>query len=146
MTDLTLERTLRRSRIAMWIAVAAVFSFIFWAWLAQLDMITRAQGQVIASSRTQVIQAVDGGVIDDLRVREGDMVKRGEVLARLDRNRAEAGYLEAESKVKALTAMVTRLRAEVLGKPLDFPKDLTDAEAYIEAERTLYQKRRTSLE
>lgn len=146
MTDLTLERTLRRSRIALWIAVAAVFSFLFWAWLAELDQITRAQGQVIASSRTQVIQAVDGGVIEELRVREGDMVKRGEVLARLDRNRAEAGYQEAESKVKALTVQVARLRAEGLGRPLEFPKDLQDADAYIEAERALYQKRRTALE
>jgi len=77
-------------RLAVWGSLFALGLFVAWAYHADIDQITRGQGQIIASSRTQIIQAPDGGVLEDLRVREGAEVQRGEVLALLDRTKVEA--------------------------------------------------------
>ena len=66
-------------RMLIWGSALAIAGFLIWADWAELDQITRANGQVIASSRNQVIQAPDGGVLAALPVREGAQVKRGEL-------------------------------------------------------------------
>ncbi len=105
----------RGLRLSVWFSLLAIGLFGTWAYNAEIDQLTRGQGQIIASSRTQIIQAPDGGVIEDLRVREGAEVQRGEVLAVLESTKVEAAYRESESKVGALSATVSRLRAEVYG-------------------------------
>ncbi len=105
----------RASRLLLWASIATVTGFLLWANWAELDKITRASGQVIVSSRNQVIQAPDGGVLEKMLVREGDTVKRGQVLFRFDQTRAGAGAQESLAKAAALRAAVARLRAEVFG-------------------------------
>lgn len=105
----------RASRLLLWVSMATVAGFLFWANWAELDMVTRATGQVIASSRNQVIQAADGGVLERMLVKEGDSVKRGQVLLRFDQTRAGAGQQETLAKAAALRAAVARLQAEVFG-------------------------------
>jgi adhesin transport system membrane fusion protein len=108
------------SRLLLWASLLTVAGFFFWAQWAELDKITRATGQVITSSRNQVIQSPDGGVLADMRVKEGDRVKRGEVLFRFDRTRAIAGRDESQAKAAALRAAVARLHAEVFGGEPNF--------------------------
>ena len=105
----------RASRLLLWSSVATIAGFLFWANWAELDTITRASGQVIVSSRNQVIQAPDGGVLESMLVKEGDTVKRGQVLFRFDQTRATAGHQESLAKAAALRAAVARLQAEVFG-------------------------------
>jgi adhesin transport system membrane fusion protein len=105
----------RASRLLLWSSVATIAGFLIWANWAQLDTITRASGQVIVSSRNQVIQSPDGGVLENMRVKEGDTVKRGQVLFRFDQTRASAGHQESLAKSAALRATVARLQAEVFG-------------------------------
>ena len=73
-----------RPSILVWSLAIAVAALIMWAQHSIIDESTRASGTVIASSRVQVIQSVDGGVLEQLRVHEGDRVRKGEVLAVFD--------------------------------------------------------------
>src|SRR5206468_3890192 len=90
-----------------------------------IDESTRASGTVIASSRVQVIQSVDGGVLEQLRVREGDRVRKGEVLAVFDETRTRASLQETEAKRTSQRATMARLEAELGGTEPQFAPELT---------------------
>jgi len=98
-----------------------------WSALADIDRVTRAAGHLIASSRVQIIQASEGGVIKSLRVREGDRVEAHQVLAELDPARSRASLLESEARVAALTLAIDRLRAESSGADEWVPTDAAQA-------------------
>ena len=132
-------------RLVVWILGLVMLAFGLWAHWAELDQITRAPGSVIASSKTQVIQSMDGGTIQALHVREGDTVKAGQVLLQFDRTRPEASYLESRAKMAALTATVARLQAEVLGTSLEFPALVRSYPEIQKAQTQLYGKRQSAI-
>ena len=132
-------------RILIWSSAVAIIGFLIWADWAELDQITRASGQVIASSRNQVIQVPEGGVLSELPVKEGALVKRGQLLARFDKTKAEAGYLESAAKASALKATVARLNAEVFGGKPKFPPDLEGYPEFRENQLALFNKRRSAV-
>lgn len=141
----TLAHQLRRSRLVMWMSFLSLLIFLIWAWLAQIDQITRAPGAVIASSRTQIVQSHEGGILEQLVVREGDTVERGQVLARLERTRAETAWLETRARAAALTATVARLQAEVFGGEPHFDAALKDYPEFLHNQRSLLSKRRAAI-
>ena len=102
--------------LALFLAV-----FLVWAYFSNVEEVTRGQGSVIPSSREQVIQSLDPGVLSEMLVREGDLVERGQVLLKLDTARSSAVYREAKNKADALEATAVRLRSEAHGVPLKFP-------------------------
>jgi adhesin transport system membrane fusion protein len=136
---------LRGSRILLWVCGIALAVFVGWASQARLDQITRAPAQVIASSRTQIVQSADGGVLQNLLVREGDLVKRGQLLVSFERAKAEGAYMETRAKAAAMEANVARLRAEVFGGEPRFP-DIIDAYPQFRSNQlALLSKRRTAI-
>ena len=98
--------------------------FLTWAAFASLDEVTHAEGQVVASQRTQVIQNLEGGILRSIEVREGQIVEKGDVLARLDNEMAESSYRDAVNKALENQAAIIRLEAELTDKPPVFPDDL----------------------
>lgn len=136
----------RHRTVVIVITVAAVV-FVVWASLFQVDEVARAGGEVITGSRVQVIQSVDGGVLKELLVREGDRVEPGQMLARLDQTRFAATVGEIQARLFALKAKVARLRAEVVGRDeLTFPAGLEErAPETTEVERALFEQRLTGL-
>lgn len=130
----------------MWATVTSVAVFLSWAWVAEIDQVTRAAGSVIASSRTQVIQSQEGGTLDELLVREGDIVERGQLLARLDKTRAEAAYLETRARAAGLAASVARLQAEVFSTYPNFPPEVVDYPQFRENQLALLAKRRDAID
>ena len=132
-------------RLVVWASAVVIGCFVAWAHWARLDQITRAAGQVIASARNQVIQALDGGVLVELPVREGGRVVRGQVLARFDRTRAEASYREGRAKAAALQAAVARLNAEIFGGVPKFPPDLEAYPEFRANQLALFAKRQGAL-
>lgn len=78
----------------------------------EIDQSVRTQGQIISKVRTQIIQAADGGVLSELFVSEGQEVEAGQVLAVLERGRAEAAYAESRAKSSALSIALSRANAE----------------------------------
>ncbi|WP_373753272.1 HlyD family type I secretion periplasmic adaptor subunit [Neisseria weixii] len=129
-----------------WVIVLfAVFLvvFVIWAYNSPLEEVSRGQGNVIPSSREQVIQSLDPGIITEMKVKEGDVVEKGQVLLKLDDTRSSAVLRESEAKVANLEAMVARLRAEAYGTPLAFPKGLSNE--LIKREQAAYAARRRSV-
>lgn len=132
-------------RVSVWAIAGVLVTFISWAHWAVIDQITRAPGSVIASSKTQVIQSMDGGTIETLYVKEGDTVEANQVLVRFDKTRPEAGYLESRAKMVSLMAAVSRLQAEMLGKPLQFDRLLKSYPDIQRAQTELYNKRQSAI-
>lgn len=140
-----------RNRISaglIWSIVALVLGFVIWAMYFHIDEVARAHGEVIASSRVQIIQTVDGGVLSELHVKEGDHVKAGQILARLDPTRVEAAAGEVDARIVGLRARIARLRAESTGQSTPrFPSDPGPAlREQADIERALFLQRRQSLQ
>jgi adhesin transport system membrane fusion protein len=132
-------------RLLIWSCFVAISGFVLWADWAEIDQITRASGQGISSARNQVIQSPEGGVMRDLMVREGARVKQGQVLFRLDKNKAEAAYLESAAKAAALKAAVARLQAEMLGGQPQFPAELSRYPDFQSNQQQLFNKRQSAV-
>lgn len=120
-------------------------SAVGWASWARVDQITRATGQIIASSRSQIIQAPDGGILEQLHVKEGQIVSKGQLLASLDTARMKASFLEADAKRAALQGQVARLRAEVYGDKLAFGELEQSYPDLAATQRKLFEKRQTAI-
>lgn len=133
------------SRWILWLTFITLGSFFLWAYLAEIDQITRAPGNIIASSRTQIIQSQDGGVLEEMMVREGSKVEAGQVLFKTERVRSEAAFMETRAKTVALSATVSRLRAEVYGGSPIFEKEVNDYPIYKKNQLALLNKRRDAL-
>lgn len=125
------------------LAAALAVGFL-WASTAVLDEVTRGTGRVIPSSREQVIQSLEGGILTELSVHEGDVVTKDQVLLRIDDTRFGAPFREAHSRITALRAANARLRAEANGVAPVFPADVRADQVKLETE--LYNSRRLQLE
>jgi len=125
--------------------IAVFVILIFWASTSEIEQVVHAQGQIIASSRTQLIQVSDGGILVDLKVKEGDSVKEGDLLANLETERVIAAYKESYSKESSLRLTIARLLSELEGNRLVFdPRLIKDFPEIAKTEMNLYKKRRLS--
>ncbi len=137
----------RSSRPVLWrfrVMALGIVALVGWAALANIDQVTRAQAIIMAEDRTQLIQSPDGGVVTQLHVKEGDEVTAGQILVTLQKERAEAAVSDTSAKVAALRITLTRLQAEVYGKPLKFDSELSSYAEYIRNQTDLYNKRQTA--
>ena len=137
---LSLRQSKDRS-IGIWIIFIFFVSFIVWAMLFSLEKTVRASGSVMSESRIQIVQAVDGGTISEILVREGDIVEPGDILIRFDQTRVAAQSNEIKARVDALQARVARLRAELTSSAPVFPSDIQNRNQIIELELAVYQRR-----
>ena len=133
------------SRLLVWVTAGTLFFGLIWAGFFSLDEITRGQGKIIPSSREQVIQSLDSGVLREMLVREGDVVEKDQVLLQMDDARSGAGYREANEKYLSLLAIASRLRAEANNTPLVFPPELKDEQALVTQETQAYKARKQAL-
>lgn len=139
--------SLRSISAIVWIIAGGFGAALGWAAFHRIDEVTRGTGTVIASNRVQVIQSVDGGVLRELRVREGDRVEGGQVLAVLDQTRTHASQRELEAKVVALRAQQARLRAEITGTSAPvWPQGGSQFRDIVEVQHALFAQRRRALE
>lgn len=104
------------AKFAANVLLLAIFGFfaifILWASLAELDEVTRASGRIVPSKQIQTIQNLEGGIVKEILVRQGDEVKAGDVLVKLDRTQFDAEFNRNEEEFFSLEAMITRLQAE----------------------------------
>jgi membrane fusion protein, adhesin transport system len=133
-----------RARWSIRVMVGGILLLLLWSSVGKIDQVTRAQAQIIAAERTQLVQSSDGGVLTQLHVKEGDVVKAGQLLATLQKERAAAAVSDSSAKVAALNITLARLHAEVYGKPLVFDKELLTYTDYIRNQTDLYNKRQTA--
>jgi adhesin transport system membrane fusion protein len=130
----------------MLLLLVVLVGFLLWAALFEIDQSVRAQGQIILISRTQIIQAADGGVVSRILVREGQSVEAGQLLAELERERPTAAYEENRAKVAALSAALQRARAEASGRKPSFGKEFDGYPEFVKAQQALFNQRKFSLQ
>lgn len=128
-------------------SVAIVFSiFLLWAAVAQLDEVTRGEGKVIPSRQVQVLQSIDGGLVSDILVKEGEVVQPDQLLIKIDETRFVSSVKENQAQYLGLLAKAARLRAISEGKPFVPPPEVLKADpSIVEQERQFYQARNDEL-
>lgn len=140
------EPPLSKSSVIIWIIGIGLLILLTWAWLFKLEEVSTGTGKVIPSSKEQVIQSLEGGILTKLNVKEGEIVEQGQVLAQLDPTRFESNVGESASLLISSRATAARLRAEVTGAPLSFPPEVLKEPKLVVEETALYKSRRANLE
>lgn len=141
------EQTPRGARVVVWLSAATVAVLLVWASLAQLDEVTRGEGKVIPSRQIQVLQSLDGGMVSEILVKEGQTVKTGDLLIKVDPTRMVSSLRENRSQYLSLLAKAARLRALAEGSRFVPPPEVLSEDPEIaEQERTLFESRRAELD
>lgn len=141
------EQTPSGARILIWLSVAAAFVLLVWAAFAQLDEVTRGEGKVIPSRQVQILQSMDGGMVSEILVREGQSVKVGDLLLKVDPTRMVSSLRENQSQYFALLAKAARLKALADGTVFRPPPEVVkDAPEIVAQELSLFESRRSELE
>lgn len=136
-----------RARMAIRTVLAVSVAFLIWAAIANVDEITKGDGKVIPSKQLQVIQSLDGGIISQILVKEGQTVREGQVLLKIDATRFISGYRESRTTFLALLAKAARLTAVAEGLPYIPPKEVVAEEPLLaQQEQLLYSNRKAELE
>lgn len=111
-----LGENMRAPLLIIWLSGAAVLVFIIWAAVAWVDEIVRAQGALISSSRPQIIQNLEGGILAELAVAEGDIVAAGDVLGRLHSTQFQSAVDDFQDQIATMDIRRLRLEAELAGQ------------------------------
>lgn len=125
-----------RARALLYTVAITVLLLVVWAAFAKIDEVTRGTGKVIPSRQVQVIQSQDGGVVTEIKVREGDIVKEGQLLVRLDQTRSQSTLRENRAEFQALSVRTERLRALLENSDFKPSEELRRAVPEIVAEET----------
>ena len=145
--DVVMSRALtQRAQLIVRAALVVVLVLVLWACFAQIEEVTRGDGRVIPSKQLQVVQSLDGGVVSEILVSEGEVVEAGQLLLKIDETRATSGVRESAAQGFSLRARQARLRALAEGAPFQPPASTNAQEAHIlDEERMLYETRRSEL-
>lgn len=135
-----------RARSLLRLAAGAMLVMLVWAAFAEIDEVTRGESRVVPTSQVQVIQSVDGGVVEALPVKEGQIVEAGQLLLRVDPTRFVSTMLESRASQTALQAKALRLEALTRGTAFTPPPELMrDAPEVVAQELRLYESRRAEI-
>ena len=141
------EQTPHGARIVVWLSALTIAVLLVWAAWAELDEVTRGEGKVIPSRQIQILQSLDGGIVSEILAREGQVVKTGDLLLKVDPTRMVSSLRENQSQYLSLLAKAARLRALAEGSRFVPPEEvLKQAPLLVEQERALYESRRAELD
>ncbi len=140
------EAEIVKSSRIIWCFLLLIIVLLIWSYFASIVEVSKGTGKVVPTSREQLIQSLEGGILSELYVREGDIVEKGQILAQLDLTKTEATVEESAARYRALLANITRLESEVNETELTFPDELSIYPELIRAETRLYETRQQALE
>jgi adhesin transport system membrane fusion protein len=136
-----------RARVLGYSLSGAIVLFLVWSALVEVDEVTRGDAKVIPSRQLQVLQSLDGGIVSEILVKEGETVNIGQVLLQVDSTRFESSVRENRSQYLSLLSKAARLRAVGEGKPfVPPPEALQEDPQTVEEERRLYEAGTTELQ
>ncbi len=136
----------RGGRFLLWAVVLFLAAAVYWAGVAELDEVTRGTGKVIPSSQVQVVQNLEGGILAEILVSEGDVVEEGQTLLRIDDTRFASSYREGRASYLNLKAKAARLRAEADGGLFEAPEEVQREQAdVVQREMNLFRSRADEL-
>ena len=142
-----LEQSPKKFRLILWFWIVTVIALITWAYFAKIDEIVRGEGKVIPQSQNKMIQNLEGGIIEEILVKEGDIVKKDQILIRIDNQKSIADYESTKLKALELNAKIMRLKAEINDE--NFVVDESenkDLQQYLNLEKSLYDINKNKLE
>lgn len=128
-----------------WGGVALMLLVLLWAANFNIEEVTTGTAKIVPSSREQVLQSLEGGILQALLVHEGDTVEKGQIVARIDPTRAEASFRESANRLLALKAQAARLAAEVTGSELIFPPEVMKDAELVKRETDAWKLRKRAL-
>lgn len=142
-----LQKAPIKSRIILWVALIVITLLIIWAIFAHVDELARGIGKVIPSTHVQVVQNLEGGIVSDILVEEGQLVEKGQVLVKIDDTGFSSSYNENRLRYNELKAKSLRLNAESSSQPFQTGrKGMEDMSETISQEEGLYRINRSQLE
>jgi len=145
-SEAMLEQAPRGASLLLWAGALFILLAIAWANWAQLDEIARGEGEIIPSHQLQVVQNLEGGIVSDILVREGEQVEQGDILMRIEDKRFASSFVENQVRRWELKARSARLLAEAGNTEFaisdSFPPEYT---GLLDQERRLFQARQDEL-
>ena len=103
LSSAVLQGTSTKIRAVLYFWIVSIFMFIIWAYFAQIDEIARGDGDIVPSGENQMIQNLEGGIIDEILVKEGQTVEKGQLLVKIDNQKSKSSFstnaIKAESDV-----------------------------------------------
>ena len=142
-----LEQNPLKARLLLYGILAVLIAVIAWAWFAKVDEVTRGEGRVIPSRQVQVIQSLDGGIVSEILIKEGDLVTIDMPLIKIDETRAVSSLRENKGQYLALVAKQARLKALAQGGAFNPPAEVqTESPQVYEQEYALYNASREDLD
>lgn len=147
LSEAVLQKSPKKSKYILWLITLAFAWLLFWASQAQLDELTRGEGKIIPFHQLQVVQNLEGGIISDILVEEGDIVKKGQVILKINNTNFTSSFEESKLRQNELKAKFLRLDAEAKGG-IAFKyenKEKSDLSMQIEYEKSLYESNKEQL-
>ncbi|MEA2074016.1 MAG: HlyD family type I secretion periplasmic adaptor subunit [Campylobacterota bacterium] len=146
LSSAVLEVAPTRLRFVLYFWVIAVFAFLTWANFALIDEIARGDGEIIPSGENQMIQNLEGGIVEEILVLEGQEVNKGDILLKIDNKKSASSYSSNAIKADALQAKIARLRAESKGEKFSVSAELQEKlPLIVENEKSLYDTNKRQL-
>lgn len=146
LSEAVLQKAPSSSRKILWVITIAIFWIILWASIAEIDELTRGEGKVIPTQQLQVIQNLEGGIVSEILVKEGDHVQKGQVLLRIDDKNFASSYGESRLRYVELKAKSMRLEAEANAQPFEISSEINEEmQKQIVYEKSLYDSNQEQL-
>lgn len=142
LSEAVLAKSSSASRKILYVIFLAITWLLIWAHFAEIDEITRGQGSIVPSGKNQVVQNLEGGIVQEILIKEGDEVKKGQILVRLDNKSFESSFGESEVRQRELEAKYARLHAESSGEAFEIAPDANDS---LQHEKSLYDSNKAQL-
>jgi adhesin transport system membrane fusion protein len=133
----------RGGRAIIWVVLFLFVLFIVWAYYSEIEQVTRGEGKVIPSTQVQVVQNLEGGILSEILVHVGELVKKGQLLLRIDETRFSSSFKQNRVKYLSFKARAARLLAEANDKRFEVPQEVIDEYPEIgEREQELFESRK----
>ena len=138
-----LAQTPRGGRSILWVVMALFVLFIVWAYYSEIEQVTRGDGKVVPSTQIQIVQNLEGGILSEIMVDVGELVKKDQLLLRIDETRFSSSFKQNRGKYLSFKAKAARLLAEANGANFKVPQEVIDEKPEIGVrEKELFESRK----
>ena len=147
LSSAVLQSTPKKIRTILYFWIIAIFMFVAWAYFAEIDEIARGDGDIVPSGENQMVQNLEGGIVEEILVEEGAAVEKGQLLLKIDNQKSESSFSANSIKANALEAKILRLQAESIGKEFEVSDEvLKKIPKFVANEKGLYETNKQQLE
>lgn len=120
-----LQKSPYRLRIVLYIWIFVFATFLIWANVAKIDELVRGNGEIVPSGENQLVQNLEGGIVAEILVNEAQLVKKGDILLKIENRKSESTYAQSKLKAQELQAQIYRLKAEATNSELHIDESFT---------------------